>query len=761
VSDIAVSGAVAQTGVKRFGINLGGQDFYDSGQMLRNLVFINPGFEGETWQTILRCEGVSATSCTDPNQWNQWPADFLKGAQFEVLAGADEGVSGVVMSSDAADAQEKDQGVTIRFAAAGRTPQLDDFVLVRKTIPGDAQAGWWTNTWGGGSFATEFKDLAPDTPGKQALKMMADGTGQTASVSSYFDSTAGRSFVQMKGVYRLTFRAKGLEGNRALQVSLKRAETAKTEVLFAKAVGLSDGWKDYSFDFVAAEDGHDVGTVGLTFAVAGADVLLDDVSLEQVVSKAQDSTAFREEVVEALRGLRPGILRYQDGDHIGSSLDDLIAPPFARVRAGWSEGASVQGNVPLGLEEFLQLCAAVHAEPWFNMPAGMSAVEMKELIEFLAGPSKSAYGAKRAAWGQSAPWTSVFPVIHLELGNEEWNEGTFAGAAINDPVAYGERAKEIFAAARSSAFYVPKKFDLVIGTFATVPDWTRRELAASGGYDSTAVAPYLFNRMDDDSSVEAIYGPMLAEPEMVDDSAKGYMVAQAKMARSAARPAALSVYEVNLSTTSGTASQANFASAPASMGAGLALMDHMLLMLRDLGVKDQSVWSLTGYQNQFQNSATHANVRVPLFGTVVDMGGETNLRRPQFLAEELVNEAMLPTMLVTKVSGANPTWNQTKSANDDVALDGVHELQSFAFADGARRSLIVLNLSRTEALPVRFSGMGAPRGDVSVSRLEAARISDTNEREDEVKVVRGVMRGFGGGMSVPAFSMTVLEWEEQ
>jgi hypothetical protein len=51
------------------------------------------------------------------------------------------------------------------------------------------------------------------------------------------------------------------------------------------------------------------------------------------------------------------------------------------------------------------------------------------------------------------------------------------------------------------------------------------------------------------------------------------------------------------------------------------------------------------------------------------MGGQTNLRRPQFLAEQLANTAILPTMLAISVTGANPTWDQPKSANDDVSLD--------------------------------------------------------------------------------------------
>ncbi len=421
ITDVAITNKVIQTGVKRLGINIGGQDYYDSGQMLKDLVFTNPGFEGETWQSILRCEGMTSTTCTDPNQWNQWPANFLQGAQFEFISGAAAGTTGTVLSSLLADSREKNQGVTIRYAPLAKPAGLDDFVLVRQILPGNAQAGWWTNAYGGGRFATEFTDLAPNSPGKQALKILAAGMGQTASVSSYFDSLAGHSFVQLKGSYRLSFRAKGVGGKREVTITLRRTASRGLETFFMKTVPLADKWRDYSFNFTAAEDGTEIGTVGLTFDAAGTDMLLDDVSLTPVAASKDNPTAFRDEVVETLRQLHPGVLRYQDGDHLGSSIDNMIANPFARVRAGFTEGASQQDMVPLGLHEFLELCRTVNAEPWFNLPSGISQSETKNLIEYLSGPDSSTYGAKRVALGQAVPWTSVFPVIHLELGNEEWN----------------------------------------------------------------------------------------------------------------------------------------------------------------------------------------------------------------------------------------------------------------------------------------------------------------------------------------------------
>ena len=760
VTDIAVTNTAIQSGVKRLGMNIGGQNYYDSGQMLRNLTFNNPGFEGETWQSILRCKSVSATSCTDGNQWTQWPTNFLQGAQFEVISGRASGSTGTVTSSQAADAREKDQGVRINYAAMSKPPDEGDFVMVKKTIPGNAQAGWWTNASGGASFATELSDLAPNSPGKQALKILAASPGQSADISSYFDSLAGHSFVQLTGKYTLFFRAKGLGGNHEVHIDLRRLVDHGPEQFFSKSVTLSDKWRDYSFDFTASESGGPVGTVGLTFHVSEADILLDDVSLAPARVSSANPTVFRDEVVDTLRQLHPGILRYQDSDHLASSLDNLIAVPFARVRAGYNQGSSQQNVVPLGLHEFLQLCQAVDAEPWFNMPAGISPMEIKSLVEYLAGPASSNYGAKRVALGQAAPWTSVFRVIHLELGNEEWNGVTFPGSAMPDPVAYGQRAKVIFSSARSSSFYKPDKFDLVIGAFALIPDWTQKELANSGGYDSAAVAPYLFDRFDDASSDEAIFGPMFAQPEMIDSLPTGYMARQAKAVRSASPAANLSVYEVNLGTASGSAPQASFDEAVPSVAAGLTVIDHMLLMMRDLGINDQSLWELPGYSNGFQNSSDHKDEKTPLFGTVVDMGGTTNLRRPQFLAEELANEAILSTMLATRVTGANPTWDQKLSANDDIQIDKAHYLQTFAFSDGARRSLIVFNLSRTESLPLTFSGSSVPSGSVEVSQLTSSKITDTNEMQSKVAITHKAIGKFNARaiFAVPPFSMTVLRW---
>jgi hypothetical protein len=88
--------------------------------------------------------------------------------------------------------------------------------------------------------------------------------------------------------------------------------------------------------------------------------------------------------VDRSRELRPGVLRYMDnGTDFGSTIDNMIAVPFARQRAGYSQNSAEQDDIPIGLVEFLQLCQAIDAEPRFTVPNAVSTTEMQNLIQFL------------------------------------------------------------------------------------------------------------------------------------------------------------------------------------------------------------------------------------------------------------------------------------------------------------------------------------------------------------------------------------------
>lgn len=752
---ITVSDTPITTNAKRLGVNLGTQDFWDSGLIMRNLAFRNPGFEAETWQTILHCQTVTASSCTDDNLYNYWPANFLNGGSASFIYGPATGSVATVTTSTAAVIGAT--GVTINLSGVTTAPSVGDYVVVRTNVPGNAQAGWWPQPSGGATVSTDTTDLSPNTPGKQALSINAAGAGQQVYLTNYDDGAGGRIYVKMSGNYNLAFRAKGTGGSNQVVITLVRNAASGTVQLWKQTVNLTNSWQDYNFPFSINNDVTSPGNIALTFNVYQSSMLIDDVAFTEAAAP-NNPTAYRNAVVSTLQTLHPGTLRYMDsGINWGSSIDNILATDFARQRTGNSPHGSEIDDIAMGLHDFLVLCQTVGAEPWYTMPTGMTTQEMTNLMEYLGGSSSTTYGAKRAAMGQTAPWTSVFAQIHLEFGNEVWNTGN-PGANMSDPTAYGKRAATIFATAKASPNYAAKKFDLVLDGFAAVSFWTQGALAASSGYDTVDIAPYNFNYFNDASSSEAVFGPMLAEPEYMNSDPNGWVKANATIAgTSGPTPAKLAFYEANIDANQGSVSQDAVNNAIPSLGAGLSVAANMLLAQRDNGVTVQNMFALEGIDVTFYGSTATSATTSPIWGVTIDMGGATDLRRPMYLSEELANMAILPTMFATSQSGTNPTWNQTFTANDSFSLPNAHFIQSMAYSDGTTLNIVLFNLSRTSALPVNFAGLNAPSGTATVNTLTAPAIDANNETQTNVAIATSSQSlGAGSVVSLPPYSMTVL-----
>jgi len=755
---ILIDGSVKLANVKRLGVNLGMQNYYDARQILGNLISRNPGFEGQQWQTVLQCKTVTQNSCTDWARSTGWPENFLTGGNYEFILGGAKGRSGTITGSTSIGPGGTSQ-ITVQLSPGSQVPTANDYLIVRKETTGNGTSGWAPVQSGGGAITTESYDLSPNTPGKQALRLEASLPGQSAGVKTYFDSTPGLSFVQLNGEYIFKFRAKGIGSGSHLSITVKRFVTkGDTGVFFSQNVPLTKEWKDYSLSFEASEHGNSIGTAEVDMIASGASLFLDDVSLAQTRAP-ENPSVFRNEVVATLLRLHPGVLRYMDsGMNFGSTLDNMLAPEEARERTGFDKHRAEATDIPVGLHDFLVLCKTIGAEPWYTVQIGTSEKDVTNLIDYLAGAPTTPYGKKRADLGQVQPWTSVFPIIHLEYANETWNSSS-QGGEIHDPIAYGEHAADIFKVARAAPGFTPAKFDLILNGFVANLYWMGRVLPASDGYDTVDFAPYIFGPFDDDSSEEAIFGPMLAEPEMADSLPTGIMQQQVKLATNAKRPAKVAIYETNIGTTDGTVPQASVDSAIPSVAAGLAAVEHMLLMMRDLGIRDQNTFTLGQYGFGFNNTKTHERETSPVWGIVLDMGGATGRVRPSFLAQELVNRVILPTMLTSVVTGNDPTWNQPASTNSKLIAFKPHILQSFAFTDGLKDTVIVFNLSRTEPKTVYFAGAHGPQGAVSIRTLTSAKITDSNELSEKVKPTeRNETVGAVGSKPfiLPPFSMTAI-----
>lgn len=754
-TNIDIGAQVVQPSVKRLGMNMGQPNYYDSDQMMKNLIFINPGFEGEIYRSTIRCATGTATSCTDENQYTSWPAGFWNGATYQIFWGTSAGRSGTVVSSTGPSGS---YGVTLNFGDSGTAPAAGDYLIVSMKVPGNGTAGWWTSTSGNGTITTESSDLSPTTPGTQAVQLNAPTASDSASLTSYFDSMAGISFTRLNGTYQLSFLAKGTGGANTVNVQVFRYSTPG-ETFISQPVTLTNSWATYTLNFTASET-NSVGIAGVTFMTTGADSFyLDDVSLVQTNGSPSNPTAFRDPVVNALLSLQPGSLRFW-AYQLGDSLDNMLASQFARQRAGYSSYGTVQNQLNYGLYDFLQLCQLVGAEPWIVVPPTFSTTEASELIDYLAGSTLTTYGAKRAAQGQSAPWTNSFNKIHLEFGNEAWNS-TFMGGVILYSQPYGNRTQTIFGTMRSNTNYVASKFDLILGGQAV---WMARNNDIQNNCnnnDSFSVAPYQMGEVDTYDNNQDLFGPTFAEPEAlvsatgVGENVTGMMYQNQLQIQASSHPVPLVIYEVNMGTTQGAIPESVLSSYATSVGAGLAVADNMLMEMKTLGITTQNLWQLGQYEFEGSNGEL-----VNLWGAVVDMG-VTDRRRPQFLALQLANQA-IPTggsLLQTTHTGANPTWNQPLV--NGVQMNGAHYLQSYAFSQGTNRSVVIFNFNLTTALGVTFSDVNAPSGTVQMQQLTSTNVTDTNEVSNVVATTSQQLTNFNPAsvLSLPPFSMTVLTWQ--
>ena len=752
VTRVQMTEDVIEPHVTRPGINLGEQNFYDSGQMLRNLVGRNPGFEGMEFRSVVHCDREQDV-CTETIGGVQWPTGFWDGGIYEAMVRRQPGATDVFVPAAAngriGQSMPTADGFRVEPTSGSAAMEPGEWVRLSKDFPGDPAAGWWTSLHGGARLSAERGDLSPETEGRQALRVEAAMAGQSAEVSSYFDSTDGRRFLQFHGEYLLRFRAKPLAGAASLHAEVGRMGQPD---FFAQEIALRSGWQDYEYRF-AAKDAGQAGTAKLSFTIAGASVLLDDVSLEAAQNPAvQNPTAFRDEVVETLRALHPGVLRLMAGEQLGASMQTLLEPRMARERVGYSVWKVSEEDVAVGVPEFLELCRAVGAEPWIVIPLSTDEQEVKLLAEYLAGDNASKGGKLRVAEGQAVPWTNVFPRIHLELGNEAWNS-IFHGESMEDAGAYGAQAERVFAAFRrqASLYSSADQFDLVVNGQAGVQSLPEAQdalaLNASGVADTLAIAPYMMHTVDKGATDAELFDPLLAEPEYF--STNGMLAA----ARRAAGGKRLAVYEVNLHATEGAASQAALDRLTPSAAGGIAVTDLMLRMKRDQGVRDAMVFGLPQYEFRRNDGK-----QVRLWGAVVDMG-PTMRRRPLFLAEEMLNEAIAGDMVRVTTSGADPR-HAVAPGNDGVMMAAAHDLDFFGFRsrDGQHlhRILVAYNLSRTVPHVVQLEGV-ARGAMIRWSRLGGDPAA-SNEDSEQVKAEHG--ENSVESFSLPPCSMTVLKWEE-
>lgn len=134
---------------------------------------------------------------------------------------------------------------------------------------------------------------------------------------------------------------------------------------------------------------------------------------------------WRRDAAEALRAMKPGIIRFGGSATEGLEWTATIGDPAKRVPFTTCWGGLEPGNA--GLEEFVQLCQWVGAEPLICVRfTGKTPKDAADQVEYFNGDAKSPMGRKRAENGHADPYHVKYWQIGNELGDEKYQQGLAA-----------------------------------------------------------------------------------------------------------------------------------------------------------------------------------------------------------------------------------------------------------------------------------------------------------------------------------------------
>ncbi len=163
------------------------------------------------------------------------------------------------------------------------------------------------------------------------------------------------------------------------------------------------------------------GTIRFTFKGPGC-IWLDNVSLMPL----DTVDGWRRDVFEAVKAMRPGVIRYggcavdntSDPKHFAWDWSDSLGDPDRR-KPFWAWGG-IQHTGP-GLEEIVRFIYAVGSQPIMTVRVSRrTPKDAADMVEYFNGAASTPMGARRAANGRREPYGIRYWQVGNELGGEEY-----------------------------------------------------------------------------------------------------------------------------------------------------------------------------------------------------------------------------------------------------------------------------------------------------------------------------------------------------
>jgi hypothetical protein len=583
---------------QRIGLNLGTWTTYGTQQYSSNII-MNPGFEGDIDRVFVFVNTTTWNTFFDQSGWG-YDDNYWNGATYRVMSGASAGITGTVVTSLAAD---PGNGLPA-YITDGALPPLDplDAIVLTKRTNTNPVPIWWIPH--PELVCVDPAHPRPGSPGIQSLKMMPDST-TPAEVDFYFDAESDHAgkFLIVSGRWKFSIWAKSEATAPTLQVMFRRING--TDPFFLTTFNLTADWKEYTIEF-DAEDNGAPQTLQLQIQAISSDdnTWIDDASLGPVQS---DSTfPFRKEVVELIKELKPSYLRDTQGQ-LGDSYINRVENLFGR-RAVSSRSFNGPRSLSTcySINDLLTLCKATDANPWIIIPPVFSNEEAYKLGLFLKKHASKKH----------------FAHVIVEFGNENWNY-QFRATGIPYADVHGAVAEQTFSQIVAGAGRGVNLIKVVNGQYVN-PSLTMDFLNSSPSADAVAVGPYFFPELNNGGTELDNLTELFSLDSYMNDIAS--LVAGVNKR--------LFVYETNLTTIDGNASESVRATYTVGAAAGAALAQRLLKNMT-LKVDPQCIYSF----NQYDIYSFGANGYVKLWGITRDLSPTLRLR-PQGLAMAMINKVV-------------------------------------------------------------------------------------------------------------------------
>jgi len=182
---------------------------------------------------------------------------------------------------------------------------------------------------------------------------------------------------------------------------------------------IGNKWKKYSFTFLApvTATGVTTGEVRINIGFEGSGQL--DIDGLYLGTASSDATLADSTFLATLSSVKPTLLRL-GGLGIGSA--GVLPDRWAGLPDTGSlllDGATSVSRSDTSLEAGLRLAQKSGADPWLVIGSYASEAEVRNLLEYIAGPISEVYGQKRMDNGTTPPWSGSFDRIVLEFSDDD------------------------------------------------------------------------------------------------------------------------------------------------------------------------------------------------------------------------------------------------------------------------------------------------------------------------------------------------------